>query len=64
MPQTVLNPTAFDAEFPFVCGDEGIAMPGPHAPGYFNGWKRKVTDENLPEWWRDTHGAPPVGNMP
>eukprot|EP00973_Karenia_brevis_P024419 3367553-Karenia_brevis.AAC.1 len=64
MPTAILTPTVYDAQYPFVCGDDGIAFPGPHAPGYYNGWKRKVTDTDLPSWWRDSSGAPGVGNMP
>eukprot|EP00973_Karenia_brevis_P024575 3389719-Karenia_brevis.AAC.1 len=64
MPTAVLNPTRYDAQYPFVCGQFQEALTGPHAPGYYNGWKRKVTDEDLPSWWEDSSGAPGVGNMP
>eukprot|EP00973_Karenia_brevis_P037590 5187462-Karenia_brevis.AAC.1 len=32
MPTAVLNPTIYDAQFPFVCGLFQEALPGPHAP--------------------------------
>eukprot|EP00973_Karenia_brevis_P025694 3544446-Karenia_brevis.AAC.1 len=64
MPTAVLTPTVYDAQFPFVCGMFREALVAPHAPGYYNGWYRKVTDEDLPTWWKDSSGAPGVGNMP
>eukprot|EP00973_Karenia_brevis_P017847 2451742-Karenia_brevis.AAC.1 len=63
MPRAVMNPTQYDAEFPFVCGQFQEALPPPHAPGYVNVWHRKVTDD-VPPYWIDTSGAPPVGYMP
>eukprot|EP00973_Karenia_brevis_P069401 9650989-Karenia_brevis.AAC.1 len=64
MPTAVLNPTVYDAQFPFVCGMFQEALVAPHAPNYHNGWYKKVTDEELPRWWIDSPGAPPVGIMP
>eukprot|EP00973_Karenia_brevis_P073526 10216249-Karenia_brevis.AAC.1 len=49
MPNVVLNPTVYDAQFPFVCGMFQEALVASHAPGYHNSWYRKVTDENLPD---------------
>eukprot|EP00973_Karenia_brevis_P007919 1074321-Karenia_brevis.AAC.1 len=36
MPGAVMNPTVYDAQFPVVCGRFQEALPGPHAPGYYN----------------------------
>eukprot|EP00973_Karenia_brevis_P058557 8156270-Karenia_brevis.AAC.1 len=63
MPTAVLNPTQYDAEFPFICGMFQEALVVPHAPNYVNSWHRKVTD-NAPHYWIDTSGAPPVGSCP
>eukprot|EP00973_Karenia_brevis_P072880 10121447-Karenia_brevis.AAC.1 len=54
MPTVVLNPTVYDAQFPFVCGMFQEALVAPHAPNYHNGWYKKVTDEELPRWWIDS----------